>query len=657
MEIKKKIIRKNYKEIGIILILNLLAITVNVISHCSGYLKFANFDYQAFLAWNYAAFTDLVPYRDLYYPYGLLSYYKDSNIFFLLLYIFLSLITINLLIFTLIQIFRNKFIAYFTIIMFFAFTILISNFSTLNRYGISTVFALTISYIFYKGVNSRKFYFVSGLMLSSIFWLVHDQGIFGLIIFVFFYLFRKVSEYKNKEKTNLLKSVLNDSLYFLTGFLVGLIPFIIYLTKNSALTDFWYFLTVSLPEFPVMSKTPFFNLFFSVNNIFTVGVLSLSILFLVYKLLNKEKIALFTYTEISLTLTLLLLEQKNIVRLMEHAITFVAFILFAIILWEVLKLKIITEKTKKKIYLMTLFLILIFFYFPYGNRSGINSASDLKIKPLNCYASNINKAKNLDEYQRVVEGLSKYKNFNNKIFSFPGDPIFYILLNQKLPFYPSVYEASSEKSQFQVIKYLKNEDIKYVVINSENKSIQDEVPNYIRATYELRYILNNYVFRDKIGKFLILEKKENTDFFTKLNDPLVAEYQKFLLNINLESVPYSEGLHKNKIITDKKNKFLTEDLSQAKTNEYLKNNKTNSSNLFLLIKNKSSNDYYSLKFRTVDGFETNVKMKSCKENYCIVNLSRLPLFYKMREIQSIRSKDEILVSILMPSNDNITKLW
>lgn len=657
MEIKKKIIRKNYKEIGIILILNLLAITVNVISHCSGYLKFANFDYQAFLAWNYAAFTDLVPYRDLYYPYGLLSYYKDSNIFFLLLYIFLSLITINLLIFTFIQIFRNKFIAYFTIIMFFAFTILISNFSTLNRYGISTVFALTISYIFYKGVNSRKFYFVSGLMLSSIFWLVHDQGIFGLIIFVFFYLFRKVSEYKNKEKTNLLKSVLNDSLYFLTGFLVGLIPFIIYLTKNSALTDFWYFLTVSLPEFPVMSKTPFFNLFFSVNNIFTVGVLSLSILFLVYKLLNKEKIALFTYTEISLTLTLLLLEQKNIVRLMEHAITFVAFILFAIILWEVLKLKIITEKTKKKIYLMTLFLILIFFYFPYGNRSGINSASDLKIKPLNCYASNINKAKNLNEYQRVVEGLSKYKNFNNKIFSFPGDPIFYILLNQKLPFYPSVYEASSEKSQFQVIKYLKNEDIKYVVINSENKSIQDEVPNYIRATYELRYILNNYVFRDKIGKFLILEKKENTDFFTKLNDPLVAEYQKFLLNINLESVPYSEGLHKNKIITDKKNKFLTEDLSQAKTNEYLKNNKTNSSNLFLLIKNKSSNDYYSLKFRTVDGFETNVKMKSCKENYCIVNLSRLPLFYKMREIQSIRSKDEILVSILMPSNDNITKLW
>lgn len=653
------LIKKNIKEIILISLLNLLLVTVNYLSLCIGYLKFASFDFQTFLTWNYSAFNNLVPYRDLYYPYGLLPYYKDGNIFFLLTYFFISLITLNVFIYTLKKVFKKNQIVYLTTFIFLIFICLISNLSTFNRYGISVVISMVISYAFYLNLASKKFYFFSGFIISFIFWLVHDQGVLGLTIFFFFYFGNLILKLKSSNKTNLFRLVTNQLLCFLTGAMLGFAPFIYYLARNNALNSFWYYLTVSLPEYPLMSKTPFFNLFFSLNNIFSVGILTFSILFVTYKIYKKKKRSIFTYTEIGLILTIILFEQKNIVRLMENTITFAAFILFAIVLWEIFtkSKKSLESKSLIKITYFSILISVVFvFYISYGNRSGVNGISDISRKPINCYVANMNNTPDVEKYEIVINKLKSYKNFNNKIFSFPGDPIFYVLLNQKQPYFTSVYEASSENSQNIINKYLDNE-INYVVINIKNKSIQDEVPNYVRGVFELKYILNNYSIKSVAGDFLILERKNNSDFF--IDNKLIGanEYRKYLLDINLESIPFSEGLYKKNIILSEQNTFLVNNFDQMKTNRYLTNNKINSSNTILLIKNSNPGKYTSVEIISEENLETTIKMKSCRENYCIVNLSNIPLFYKNRNIKMINSNEDILVSILKVSNDNIINLW
>lgn len=651
--------QKNRKETLLIILLNAIVSGVNYLSLCIGYSRFANFDFQTFLTWNYSAFNNLVPYKDLYYPYGLLPYYRDENIFFLLTYFIISLVTLNVFIYILKKIFKKNQIVYLVTIILLIFICLVFNLSTFNRYGISVVISLVISYAFYLNVVSKKFYLLSGTIISLIFWLVHDQGILGFTIFFFFYFGNLFLKFKSSNKKNLFKLVIKQALCFSVGVIVGLSPFILYLIKSNAVKSFWYYISVSLPEYPLMSKTPFFNLFFSLNNIFTVGVLTLSIFFITYKIYKKKKRSIFTYVEIGLILTIILFEQKNIIRLMENTITFAAFILFAITLWEIFaKSKKTFENNSliKIIYFSILISVILIFYIFYGNRSGLNSISDIGQKPINCYAANLNNVPDVKKYESVINKLKSYKNFNDKIFSFPGDPIFYVLLNQKQPYFTSIYEASSRNSQINTNNYLDNE-INFVALNTKNKSIQDDVPNYIRGVYELKFILNNYSAKSMVGDFLILERKNNSDFFID-NDLIGAdEYKRYLLKINLESIPSSEGMYKKNIIQNKKNTFLINNFDQIKTNKYLRSNKINSKGTVLLIKNNNSGKYTYLKITSDENLETTIKMKSCRENYCIVNLSNIPMFYKKRNIKMINSKDDILVSIVKISDNNIVNLW
>ncbi len=654
-----RLIKKNINEIIVFIVINLFFIGANYLSLCGGYLKFASFDYQTFLTWNYSAFKNLIPYRDLYYPYGLLPYYKDGSIFYVIIYFILSLITLNVLIYILRKIFKKKLAIYLVAILILLFIYLTSNINTFNRYGISVVMSLVISYAFYLNVNNRKFYFLSGFIISLIFWLIHDQGILGFTIFSVFFFAQNLVKFKSSKYKKDIALAFHQVFLFLIGAVLGLIPFVLFLIKSDALNSFLYYLTVSLPEYPLMSKTPFFNLFFSLNNIFSIGVLTFSISFVAYKIYLKKKRSIFTFLELGLILTIILFEQKNIVRLMENAITFAAFILFAIILWEILT----TFKNNYKnnllikfCYFTLLAFIVLSFYISYGNRSGIRIPDDLSIKPFNCYASNVSDIPDVEKYESVITKLKSFKNFNNKIFSFPGDPIFYVLLKQNQPYFTSIYEASSENSQRIITEYLNNE-IKYVIINTQNKSIQDEVPNYVRGVYELKYILNNYSLKSNVNDYLILEENNNSDFFTDNKLASASEYKKYLLDINLESIPASEGKYKIKYILNNRNVFLIRDSNLIKANKYLVENETNSNETFLLVRSNDLNKYITLNITSDGNLATYIKMKSCRENYCIVNLSNIPLFYNNRIIRQINSQEDIQVSIVKVSGYNIGNLW
>jgi hypothetical protein len=51
----------------------------------------------------------------------------------------------------------------------------------------------------------------------------------------------------------------------------------------------------------------------------------------------------------------------------------------------------------------------------------------------------------------LPRGFQEYKP---SYFSFPGDPIFYILFNQKPPYYPTIYEATPIYAQKKLIKFI-----------------------------------------------------------------------------------------------------------------------------------------------------------------------------------------------------------
>ncbi len=666
MVYKKKIkiysgyLKKNLDELFLVIFLNITLLVVNYFSLCTGYLRFSDFDFQTFLTWNYSASNNFIPYRDLYYPYGLLPYFRDGNTLFLILYLIFSLLVLNTLIFFFRKIFKLKQITYIIFVPFLFFIIFIANTGTFNRYGISLAISTVLSYCFYANRDSSRFYFLSGFILSIIFWLFHDQGIFGFIIFFLFQFVEVLSNFRKVKTKLFLRPIFIRLSYFVFGSFLGLLPFVYYLTKNNALEMFWYYLTVSLPEFPLLSKTPLFNLFISLNNLFSVGVLSFAILFITYKFVQKRKKSLYTYFEIGLIFTIILLEQKNIVRLMENNISFIAFVLFAIIFWEIItqsKKRLENNTLIRITCLIVVMLIIGIFYLAYGNNSGITKSNFSNPTRKNCHNLNMGSVANSDEYKLVIQKLMKYENFNNKILSYPGDPIFYVLLKQKQPYFTSIYEASSKTSQIMNINYLKN-NINYVVVNTRNKAIQDEVPNYIRGVYELKYILGNYSVKDSAGNFLILERHQNSDFFLNNNYKLASEYKKHLLDINLESIPLSEGRNKERYIINADNKFLTKDFNQKKINKYLENNNVSSDKIILLVNSGNvTDDYFTLKIITKDNRTTNIKMKSCKESYCVINLSNVPLFYNLRQIKNFEFNDKILVSILKVSDGNIERLW
>ena len=107
----------------------------------------------------------------------------------------------------------------------------------------------------------------------------------------------------------------------------------------------------------------------------------------------------------------------------------------------------------------------------------------------------------------IKKELYNIKGFNGKVFTFPGEPIFYIMLGQKPPYYPTIYEATPIRAQKELITYIQKENIDVILYNVKTKSIQDEVPDTVRGRLLYEYIRSNYSVERKVGNYLILDRK------------------------------------------------------------------------------------------------------------------------------------------------------
>ncbi|MDP2585886.1 MAG: hypothetical protein Q8P29_03325, partial [Candidatus Levybacteria bacterium] len=623
------------------------------------------FDIQEFLLWNYTAINNGIPYRDIFYPYGMFNYFRNYNLLFAFTYYLIPTVLFTIVYFIFKKIFKDKLILYFSIIIFYLFTLMLTGFQIFSRYGLLAVLSLFISYVLYSNKRLAKralvcLGIVAGLLVGA----VNDQAFYLIISFIFIYLLNKFIHIKKKSFSLLifLTGIIKELIFIIIGFLIGIIP-LVAIYNGSFLPYFSYFKDVG--EIVVVSKTPFFSFIDSPANIFTISILFFAIFYNFLKLFFfKHKFKLSSFLQTSLIITILIMEQKSIIRSIDRQITFVSLILFMFIVYELANTLISKNRSRKIIYIIIIAVVVILYGFkverPTDNYSYLFKNYGL-LTGKKCFDNNLKFFSiNNPSYVKIINLLKEQQGFNGKVFTFPtGDSAFYILLNQKPPYYNAIFEGASYEKQNSTIKYIQENKIEYAILNTNKLSLQDAVPDYVRQNLLFEYILNNYQPFAVIGDHIILRKMQNNDFFASEVLKQAKDYENYLSNVYLYKIPFSEGLYKYNYLKDN-NKLITEG-NISKINFFLaENNFFSKDKVIVLIPNadNKSQSLNSIIFRIEKGLSTTIYFNPCiKNNPCIINLSRIPLFYKERLVEKIIVDMEYKGKIRIFDLKNSGNLW
>lgn len=630
---------------------------------CNNYTSF-DFDSQNFIVWEYSAIKNYIPYKDIFFPYGMLDYFTNKYIFFNLLYALLQTTIITSMFVGLKFAMKDRFFAYISLFILFILQ------AWFTRYGIVALMPFLYSYVLYKKYTCRRLSFlVLGIINGLIISLINDAGIYSSIVFIVGNLAYPIYlHYGFREATQYYVSLGFKFLIYVAGFFIGLIPFIFYLFKYNITVDFLRSLAniFAMGEY---GKIPFWGSMIIPDNLLVSFSLILAAFAISYKYFNKKNGG--TYVEVLqlfLFFALLLLSYKNVMRPVPNQINFVA-VLLLLSFWKYLADFFKQEKVIKNT--IRLFFVLVLFFVIFILRNNLFEIANTNILqyksqylhsfPLNysrkitsadvdlCSKNNlINLKKSLPAmYLAVKDNIEKRDDFNGKIFSFPLDPVFYILFDQKPPRYFTAYDGSPLFAQEWNIEYMRKNDIRYVIYRLNYPAI-DNVPFIIRNNTLFKYLLKNFRIVGRAEDYLILGRTNNgEDFFT--DD---------FLNINLEAIPSSEGMYK-KMFVDSNSNLIYESSDISPINKYLADNTVFSENKYLVLyaKENAVDKEYDLSISS-EGLETKINFKNCRNpSPCIINLSNMPLFFKPRRINKISVKENIYKKIKFVEVEPNKVLW
>jgi hypothetical protein len=160
-------------------------------------------------------------------------------------------------------------------------------------------------------------------------------------------------------------------------------------------------------------------------------------------------------------------------------------------------------------------------------------------------------------YYQVIAYLDQ--NETSGIFSFPYDPIYYLLYKQIPPPYTTIYEGSPLYAQKISTQFLDDNIELNIIYNISPSDLVDQVPEYVRAPYLTKYILLNYQPVKLIDRFVIMEKDSGGLVFDEKNlSGAYGELYDHLLNLSFGSIPQIEGEHKDsQIIKSDRSIILT----------------------------------------------------------------------------------------------------
>jgi len=642
-----------------------------------------DFDSQNFIAWDFSAHKGAVLYKDLLFYYGPLFFYKSVIPWVTIPYGLLTPLILTGFYVIFKKIFNNRLFAFVSII---SLTIYIAQFIGIiswNRNGAGALAVTTIAYIISLKRSSKHItHVLLGIITGIVFSLIHDQGVY----IIFTYAFLLITRLPIIKGLNMLLSIkyyrwiLSHALYFLLGFILGFLPFALYLIQHHALTDFIHSFT-EISHAGLFAKMTYLPYAFSKDNLFIYASIFISVFVgMIIFLFNKVKqYATVFYVQLALTIHILILQQKNILRSMGGELGIYCLILLMVI-FAYLKVNLERYKYGKfSIFYFYLLLITSFFIllqpfspkqiiYRFGDRFKSGFTQELKVfsqrqSIQQCLQSSfeIDQLPITPEYKLVYEFIQKEQDFNGKIFTLPSDPIFYVMFDQIITQYITIYEASHISAQEKNIEYIEINNIQYVIYNTIGTDV-DEVPSVLRGNTLFKYIFNNYDYHKTIGSFVVLKKIQNPDIFSHIeNEDLLPTINTLLIN-NLRNIPYAEGQYKYNSFSN--NPYVLEifsgSLSELQT--FLESNVIESDSIVLAVvdsqSQQSPQENASLTITADNGLTTNIVFRSCGTSYpCLIRLQNIPLFFHDRRIIQIEAPNQPQIHFKLFKMGEQSELW
>lgn len=601
-----------------------------------------DFDSQTLLAWDYSASIGMMPFNDIFYPYGLLSFYKNHFFWANMLYLVIGPILFTAMYILFNKLYNNKIVSFFIVAYLFLFVQKYISWETFNRYGVFTFMSLFFSYYFYTNKISRKFLITIGIIIGLIFSLITDQGVYILLTFFLLFLFFEKTTYQS-SLTEIFQRKIMGFVVFLLGFFLGLMPFFIYLVFTNSFAFFFaeLFRTGQIAQY---AKIPFLPGLKSPENIFVLSLLFFSIFYTGFiHLFSKKKYSLSTAYIMTLIVVLIILEQKNIIRSIDRSLTFVGILMLFVFISE-----------KKKFWFLWIF-VLLFIYYVAGFSQYIRPYDSKKnLTDSQCINKNLHILTDGTSYQKMANKITQIYHYHGLTFSYPSNPIFYLLLREKPFYFSNSYDTAAETSQQKQIQFLKKKNVQYLIFDINQRAVQDSVPEYIRSGTTLRYILNNFQAIDRVNNFIIFRKSNSPNIFT--NAIIDNSYKKYLLNIDLKSIPQSEGFYKQAEFAELgENSFD----SLQSLQKFIKQHSILGDTMLLsLTYKKLSAATTEITMTSDDMIKTKIYFHSCPVNYpCIINISRSPLFFAPRRIQSITITNESDIATIRLARNRTSIFW
>lgn len=467
-----------------------------------------NLDTTNLFVWSFLRDKGYIPFKDIWYPYGL-QYYVNTDYPFGLLLAFLSNALVLYTFYYFATFYARQNLTKLALIITFSSVLLFTFDVGINfRYGMSV--AILLWHIICSHRNSFAHQFL--LLLVNIYSIFFEanQFLYGVLSF---YIVHFVTHFRGGGSIPASLRIFSVDLF---SIVISIFILISLLGEHIVHVYEFY---LDLPRLAIYATIPitFKWLLYSVGSNFLVTFLILGAsLAAIYAVFFRKDNAILYESYIGMWLLLLIIFPKELVRPdLSYQLNFIFVFAIALSISNIIQTK-ITAKVIVLLVVLSIFLCSTSIY-----RSYMNATQN--------FLTLVNYDKLVTEYQNSIDRFYDVKKFDerfnyalfeekfnsNSIYVLGDNAHIYIGLKAKIPPYMSIYNTSTRFAQRQIIEWLKSNNIQYILV--EKRLDFDYVPDVIRIPELYAYLVNNYRYDSDNKKYYIFKLQTHQDFSESWN--------------------------------------------------------------------------------------------------------------------------------------------
>lgn len=554
------------------------------------------FDAQNSLSWKYASTTGFFPLSEVYFPHGLLLYFKDTS--------FIANMLASLLIPTyvmLVGLFFGKrmksTVKGFTLALaFFVFIVVFSDLDAFLRYGSAMAF---IMFFLLLNRDTRSKSFTIGMINGLLFTAMSDQGLLALATMAIGSTLVCVLERRFP-----VKKTISSVVRYAAGFFVGFVPLAVYLLFTNGLVGYIVSL-LHIPSFASYNESPFLAYALHPQNLLVLLPLFSIILLLSYTYVFRKREP-YTRLEISmifLVVLTILLEERSLVRSIAEGIIFMGPVLWLMFVLHFLRNE---KRTQMKIFgLVTGVLGITFFAATLSNITDKLTTLHQQLEYPQQRICTENMVRRRAMFHPGYIALKDVVRQHFPLYIYPADAALYPAFSTPLPPYSNAFHTSPLYAQQQTISWFEDQQTNTVVINTSELEMEG-IPYVVRTPKLLSYIFSKYCPTTLVDQYLVLDQCNTAiPSLAKISD-IAPKYAQALQHVDLGDIPRKEWQDKRAVFTA--------------TIEPLP---LNGKGLYIFVQDSAPETILTLASANAT---MTVTLHDCEDG-CIVNPNNLPIFY------------------------------